>query len=329
MESTSKKLAIFPAAGGLGTSTSTHLLKLVDPSQIILIARYPEKIPAHVKDTGVTIRKADYDHAETLEHAFDGVWCLNLISYPSIQNEHRAMVHKRAISAARHSGVSHIIYSSLAFGGACTPHSTAHVMQPHLSTEAHLSSLTAAAAAAATDKAFTYTAVREGLYSESFPIYTGFFNLKSPTTEIAIPHDGSGPGIAWAKQDELGEATARLIASYAKSKSPTDFSHTNKIILLSGPRAISLSETVKILGKATGNPQLHIRPVSVEKYSELPQVRAVWPKGGSETPEQWATSFEAIRRGETAVVTPLLAEILGRDPEPFEKTVEELTKKSV
>lgn len=101
-------------------------------------------------------------------------------------------------------------------------------MQAHLQTEAYLASL------AASNSSFTFTVVRQGLYSESFPMYTSSFDLSNPTDSIRIPHDGGGPGLAWAKRDELGEATARLMADYLAD--PKGFSFVNKTLLLSGPR---------------------------------------------------------------------------------------------
>ena len=85
------KLGIFPASGGLGGSTLKHLLRLVPANEVVLVARSPEKLGKE-KAAGAIIRKADYDKAETLDHAFDGVSSLNLISYASIQNEHRFKV---------------------------------------------------------------------------------------------------------------------------------------------------------------------------------------------------------------------------------------------
>jgi uncharacterized protein YbjT (DUF2867 family) len=91
------KIAIFPAAGGLGGSTYTHLLSLVDPKDIILISRNPDKIDPKYKEAGVTTRAADYDKPETLEHAFDGVSYLMLISYPSPAHHHRSKVYSPSV----------------------------------------------------------------------------------------------------------------------------------------------------------------------------------------------------------------------------------------
>jgi len=314
------KLAVFPAAGALGTSIYTHLLdlKLVEPTDVLLVSRHPEKIAAKYKDSGIEARRADYDEPQSFDHVFDGVSCLHLISYPTFAHKRRTEVHKLAIDAARHAGVSHIFYSSLAFGGDCKLDSKAHVMQAHLDTEKYLASI------AAEDSSFTYTAVRQGIYSESFPIYTAFFTLKSENSQIQIPHDGSGPGIAWAKRDELGEATAQLTAQYVKS--PKSFTYNNKTLLLSGPRVWGYDETLKVLGKAAGK-DLHIQQVSVDEYVDQPSMQTFnEPYGPGETGRMWATAFEAIKDGECAVPSTMLGELLGREPEKYEDTIATIGK---
>lgn len=137
-------------------------------------------------------------------------------------------------------------------------------MQAHLDTEKYLNSL------AVEDSTFTYTVIHIGLYTESFPLYTGFFDLKTPHSSIKIPHNGAAPGISWAKQDELGEAAALLISSYAKS--PKTFPHVNKTIVLSGPRALSLSETVETLGRVLRK-TVQLQEVSIEEYATQPSVK--------------------------------------------------------
>jgi uncharacterized protein YbjT (DUF2867 family) len=310
------QIGIFPASGSLGNSIIPHLSKLIPASQLTLAARYPEKLSA-LANPGATVRRADYDEPSTLDHAFDGVDVLMLISYASFEIEHRVRAHQRAIDAALRSGVKHIFYSSLAFGGGLTDSSVAHVMGAHLATEKYLADK--AASHGACD--FTYTVVREGLYSESFPIYTAWFSLKSPVNEITIPHPGTGPGVAWAKRDELGEATAKLIAAYVEN--PSEFKYVNGSILLSGPMEILLAETVDVLGRAVGK-DVKIKEISVDEYVALPQVQGTHLYHGVDLSREWTTAWEAIKRGETAVVTPALREILGREPESFETTIKGL-----
>lgn len=85
------KLGVFPASGGLGGSITKHLLDLAPPSHLVLISRHPEKLVSE-KAAGATTRRGDYDDAPTLDHAFDGVKTLFLISYPSLDHEHRIRV---------------------------------------------------------------------------------------------------------------------------------------------------------------------------------------------------------------------------------------------
>jgi len=189
-------------------------------------------------------------------------------------------------------------------------------MQAHLETEAYLDSISKS------DGSFTYTVIREGIYSESYPIYTAFFDIKKPSDEILIPHDGSGPGVAWVKRDELGEATARLIEKYV-FVSPVE-EWTNRVLLLSGLKVMTLAETVRVIAREIGKQGVRIRQVSVEEYAGEPQVAGILNYEPGETAVEWATAWEGIRRGETAVVSPLLGELLRREPEPFEVTIRRL-----
>ncbi|KAL7793148.1 hypothetical protein V8C37DRAFT_378600 [Trichoderma ceciliae] len=308
-------IGIFPASGGLGTSTYTHLLKTVSPSNVVLISRYPDKTPQIYRDQGVHLRQASYESSPSeLEAAFRDVKVLFLISYPSHVREHRTALHIPALDAAHRAGVKHIFYSSLAFALPDKDTTLAEVMGAHLDSEAHLRTL------AAQDPAFSWTAIREGLYHESFPIYTAFLDLKdASTTEIRIPHDGSGPGISWAKRDELGEASANLIAQYVRD--PAGSSWKNTLVVLTGPREWSLADTVKLLSTVAGR-DLKICPVTVDEYAS--QLEVVAKFGGNALALTWATAWDAIRAGETSHVSSSLEQLLGRRPEEFDVTIRNL-----
>jgi hypothetical protein len=189
-------------------------------------------------------------------------------------------------------------------------------MRAHLLTEEYLTSTLATQDQTGTNTT-TYTAIREGLYSESFPVYTAWFDINNPVSEITIPHSGSGPGIAWAKTDELGEATAKTIVSYVRD--PAGFRWVNKVVLFSGPRAVSLRETVEILARVTGR-DVRIKKISADEYVELPFKEKYWYHGENLLKE-YTSCWEAFRRGEATVVSPLLGDVLGREPEDFETTV--------
>jgi len=224
-----------------------------------------------------------------------------------------AQRHHFAIDKALRSGVKYIFYGSLGFGGKPeTSESVAHVMQAHLDTERYLDELTR------THPGFAYTVVREGLYSESYPLYTAFFDPEHPVDYVEIPHDGSGNGIAWVKREELGEGTAELIKRFVQDQE--GFKYKNKKVLLSGPKTLTLGETVAILGEVSNHP-VKIRQVTPDHFAENPRVAPNFVYHNVGHSKFWTTTFEAFRRGEAAVVSPLLGELLGREPEHFETTV--------
>lgn len=190
-------------------------------------------------------------------------------------------------------------------------------MQAHLDTERYLDQCV--------DRhpGFAYTVIREGLYSESYPLYTAFFDLEHPVDEIKIPHDGSGPGIAWVKREELGEGTAELLKRYMQDQA--GFKYRNQKVLLSGAKTLTMEETVATLAKIAKH-EVCIRQVSVEEFAKQPQVKSNFIYHGVDHSTFWTTTFEAFRRGEAAFVSPLLQELLGREPEDFETTISQSWK---
>ena len=195
-------------------------------------------------------------------------------------------------------------------------------MQAHLKTEGYLKSLKSKITEEPDEKPLTFTAIREGIYSESFPMYTGFPDLQNLPEELKIPHEGSGPGIAFAKIDDLGEATAKLVKEYLDGT--TNFQYKDQVMLLSGPRVWSLTEAVKLLGDSKGK-VIRLRKISEKEYVADPRVLdMLGSHGPGEVPQQWATSFNAVKNGECAVASVELARLLGREPEGFEETLTDL-----
>ncbi|RAL03008.1 NAD(P)-binding protein [Aspergillus ibericus CBS 121593] len=308
----SHTVAVFPASGGIGGGTVKHLLPRLQAEDLIFIARHPQKLTAET-NAGATIRKADYDNDSDLEHAFDGVHTLFLISYASVEHEYRAKRQQLAIDAAIRSGVKYIFYGSLGYGGPPeSKESVAHVMQAHLDTERYLDECTRR------HPGFEYTVIREGLYSESYPLYTSFFDPTSPSSTIKIPHDGSGPGIAWVKREELGEGSAELIARFVKN--PDEFQYRGRTVLFTGGKTLTLKESVEILSKVAKR-LVQIQTITQDEFAALPQNQQNFTYHGMDHSKLWTSTFEAFRRGEGAYVDPLLKELLGREPEDFETTV--------
>ena len=88
-----KTIGIFPASGGLGSSVCMHLLKRVAADNLILVNRYPEKVPASYVEAGVRVRQASYESSPSdLESAFAGIEVLFLVSFPSHVRDYRVKV---------------------------------------------------------------------------------------------------------------------------------------------------------------------------------------------------------------------------------------------
>lgn len=140
------------------------------------------------------MRHGDFTKPDTLDAAFAGADRLLIVSYPTIAYDMSVDPHRAAIDAAIRVGIKHIYYTSLTLAD----DSQVVVMQPHLATEAYLK-----------QSGVTYTVIREGIYSESWSLYVGFWNAKKEERELKIPH-GDG-GIAWVCRDDLAEGTAKLM----------------------------------------------------------------------------------------------------------------------
>lgn len=94
------KIAVFPASDALATSTCTHLLKMMDPADVILIARHPEKISSEYMNAGVKIEQATWESSlESLSQAMSGAQCLFLISYPSHAHKLRSRVREGGLAS--------------------------------------------------------------------------------------------------------------------------------------------------------------------------------------------------------------------------------------
>jgi uncharacterized protein YbjT (DUF2867 family) len=148
-------------------------------------------------------------------------------------------------------------------------------------------------------------------------MYTSFIDLKNPTSTIKIPHSGSGRGIAWAKIDELGEASAKLVKEYHDA--PTSNRYRNKIVVLTGPKDHSFEEMASILSRISGK-KIIIEEVSPEQHSSNPAVVKVMGQDQG-TAAAWTTVFEAVKAGETSVVNGELERLLGRKAEDIETTI--------
>lgn len=295
--------------GGLGSRILHHLLHTLSiPSSQIILSTSSESSAATLSSVhpDATVRHGDFLSPSTLPSTFAGGHTLCLISYPSIAYEQRVAAHKNAIDAAITAGVKRIVYTSLAFAS----DSDAAVMKAHLKTESYLKRVCG-------EKGVTYTIVREGIYSESWPLYMGFW--KDGEDEVVMPNETGNAGVAWVARDELGEGTARILVDESEE-------FRDKIVLLSGKEAIGFEELAKMVGSAIGK-EVKVSFVDMEKWVSVQTKR----RGGGEEEEkfvrEWGTTFPAIGKGELEAVDPLLEQLLGRKRKSLEDCVKEMFSK--
>lgn len=223
------KTVLTGATGGLGSEVLKSLLRLIPATSIRISTSDPSKITEHIRSSGVEVVQGDFAHPDTLDAAFADADVVLVVSYPSIAHEERVQMHKNAFDAAKRAKVKHVFYTSLAFD----PAGGAAVMRAHRDSEAYLK-----------ESGLCYTIIREGIYSESWPLYfgrsniilyfvfklltksIGFFQPESSESDVYVPGDG---GIAWVNREDLGQGTAKLLAApvfffYRSSCSPSDWS---------------------------------------------------------------------------------------------------------
>lgn len=103
------KYLITGASGPLATAIIENMLKVVSPTELILMSRKPEKLERWAIK-GCKAVYGDFKEPASVEAAAQGADKMFLIS--GYEVGHRIAQHNNAIDAALRSGVKHIIYTS-------------------------------------------------------------------------------------------------------------------------------------------------------------------------------------------------------------------------
>lgn len=291
--------------GNLGSRVLQSLLdlKLIPPSELIISSSNPDKVSPAAREAGVQIRHGDFTNPQTLVESFKGADALFLVSFPS-PAEDRWKHHIPVIDAAKEAGVKTIIYTSLMFGGKDGMKSIAGVQQAHIKTAEYLM-----------QSGMDYLIIREGIYAESWWLYSGYQPKtfkKGDTSELDWVIGNDGP-VAWVSWDDLGEGTARILSDYKKYKG---------IINLTGPRATSITGISKLVEKETGR-KVNVKIVGKEEAAKYHKEKKSLPEASFWVIDSWSGWHDALANDEGATVDPLLGQILGREP----KGIEELAGK--
>ncbi|KAI1471454.1 NAD(P)-binding protein [Daldinia caldariorum] len=350
-------IAVGGASGKIGGATLSALLahNLVPASSIIaLTSSRPGSSTFDAlaaKAPGLRVRHADFEDAASFEKALEGVDRFFLVSTPHVEldfdrrvevedgsgkwewqevpdGQGRERHHRVAIDAAARAGVSRIYYTSLAFAfdraAKRGKHaSKAGVMRAHLRTEAYLARQRAAGVFGSA------TAVREGLYAESWPLYLGEFaadggGRDAERTEVPIAGDGTA---CWTAIADLGVANALVLAAPGgEFDDRTFYLSTRAGNTNGGGNAKTVSEIGALVGKARG------KEIKVKVVGRAEHERYYVEERGLDAAavRWWVGTYEALEEGECEVDDGTLEGLLGRvgmKPTRVEEVIGKMVKR--
>ncbi|WP_017624532.1 NAD(P)H-binding protein [Nocardiopsis chromatogenes] len=270
-------IVVTGATGGLGAATVEHLLARVPGDRIGVSVRDPAKA-RHLADRGVRVWQASYEDPAALRASFAGAEQVLLVSGNDPSADLVAL-HRNAVEAAVAAGAGRILYTSQHGAAPGNPYTPTGI---HIATEAVLSASPVA-----------WTALRNGAYGPLDQVLGPW----QETGRIAQPADGPVP---YTDRDEVAEATAALLAGERSFDGPVD---------LTAPRALTFDDLAATASQLTGRT---ITRVVVDDEQWVADQAA---QGLPEQAARLVLAFHrAARAGYFAKTTPLMAELLGREP---------------
>lgn len=275
------KIAVTGATGQLGRLVVEQLKSKTSVDNIVALVRTPEK----ALDLGVNARAFDYNQAEGLEEALNGVDTLLLISGSEVGQ--RATQHSNVIEAAKKSGVKWIVYTSLLHADT----STLSLAGEHLATEKMLK-----------ESGIEHTILRNGWYTEN---YTGSI-------------DGALAGGAFIGSAGEGKISSAARADFAAAAAVvlSDESNKGKVYELAGDDSYTLSDLAKEISKQTG------KDIPYKNLAETDYASALKSFG---IPEAFAGAIASwdvsASKGDLFDDSKQLSTLIGRATTPMAETV--------
>jgi NAD(P)H dehydrogenase (quinone) len=272
------KILITGATGHLGKATIESLLNNTTVNKIVAMARDVNKSANLVKQ-GMEVRIGNFDNKSSLERAFQGINKLLI----SGLDKNRLQQHKNAIDSAKKAGVEHIIYTGVALKD-LTASSIRPLMEDHFLTENYIK-----------ENNFKYTFLRNSLYMDALPLFTGIEVLE---TGICLPAENGK--VPFVLRKDLAEATANILLQDG---------HENKTYQLTGKRLHSYSDIAEMLSNLSGN-SVGYAHIEVEHF-----MQSLKDKGLNNNTIAMLTGFIIdIKNGLYELQSDDLEMLLGRKP---------------
>lgn len=270
-------IVVAGATGGLGSATVEHLLERIPADQIGVSVRDVAKARPFA-DRGVRVRQGSYEHPAGLRDSFQGADQVLLVS-GNDPTAHIVGLHRNAIEAAVAAGARRILYTSQ---HAAVPGNPYPPSEFHIATEAILA-----------ESGVAWTALRNGAYGPLEQVLGPW----RQTGVIARPEDGPVP---YTDRAEVAEATAIILAGDRPFDGP---------VTLTAPTAVTFEDVATIATDLTGRT---IKRVVVDDEQWVAdQIATGVPEQAAQFMLTW---YRASRAGHFAEASPLLAELLGREP---------------
>jgi uncharacterized protein YbjT (DUF2867 family) len=262
-------IGVTGATGNLGGRVARELA--ARGVQMRLIVRDPTAAP---QLPGAQVAVAAYEDTEAMAKALEGIDTLLLVS--GHEDPDRVSVHRKAIDGARRAGVERIVYTS--FMGAA-PNATFTYAREHSATEM-----------AIREAGISLTSMRNSLYADFAPQFVGADGV------IRAP---AGHGrLAWVARADVARLAAVLLVEPG---------HEGQIYDVSGPHAIDMHETARILTKATRR--------AITYHSETPdEARASRAGNPDWLVEGWIGSYLMLDTGEGSVTSHTIEHLTGQRP---------------
>jgi len=262
-------IAVTGASGDLGGRVVRELATRGVEQRLIVrdVARAPQ-LP------GADVAVAEYEDSEAMAKALEGMGTLFLVS--GHEGPERVSLHRKAIEGARLAGVERIVYTS--FMGAA-PNATFPYARDHSATEL-----------AIREAGISLTSMRNSLYADVAPQFVGADGV------IRAP---AGHGrLAWVARADVARLAAVLLVEPG---------HEGQIYDVSGPHAIDLHETARILTKATRR--------AITYHAETPdEARASRAGNPDWLVEGWIGSYLMLDTGEGSVTSHTIEQLTGKRP---------------
>jgi uncharacterized protein YbjT (DUF2867 family) len=262
-------IAVTGATGNLGGRVARELASRgVQQRLIVRDAAAAPRLP------GAQVAVAAYQDSAAMAKALEGIATLLLVS--GREDPDRESLHRKAVQGAALAGVERIVYTS--FMGAA-PNATFPHARDHSATEMAIRAA-----------GISLTSMRNALYADMAPQFVG--------TDGVIRAPAGHGRVAWVARADVARLAALLLV---------EAGHEGQIYDVSGPHAIDLFETARILTKATRR--------AITYQAQTPQEARASRAGNPDwLVEAWIGSYLMLDTGEGSVTSHTIEQLTGRRP---------------